>query len=211
MGGGAALPGRPSERAAGPWSPLTPREAAEVLSEFRSPWWIAGGWAIDLFLGHPTRPHGDLDVEILRRDQRAFRRALGDWDLHSVSDGRLRPWSGRSPVPSGANSLWCRSDPAGPWRMQVLLAHGDGSRWQFRRDPSVRRDLADVGSVTPDGIPYLTPEIELLYKARSPRPKDDRDLDAVIPAMEASARQWLHDALARVHPGHAWLARLAAA
>jgi hypothetical protein len=34
----------------------------------RPPWWIAGGWALDLFLGYQTRGHGDLDVGVLRCD-----------------------------------------------------------------------------------------------------------------------------------------------
>jgi hypothetical protein len=191
-----------------PWSPLTPHEAADALADLGAPWWIAGGWAIDLFLGRTTRPHGDLDVEILRRDQSELPRALTGWDLHSVAGGRVRPWSGRSPVPDEANSLWCRPDSTGPWRMQVLLAGSEGSRWRFRRDPAVWRELADVGKVTPDGIPYLAPEIELLFKAKAPRPKDDRDFDAAIPAMDEPSLRWLRDAMARVHPDHAWLTRI---
>ena len=53
---------------------------------------IAGGWAIDLFLGRQTRPHHDLDIQILRRDQAALRGLLADWDLHLAGDGRLQPW-----------------------------------------------------------------------------------------------------------------------
>ncbi len=26
--------------------------------------WVAGGWAVDILIGHQTRPHGDLDLAI---------------------------------------------------------------------------------------------------------------------------------------------------
>lgn len=44
---------------------IEPLSLDEVVSLFRSasfPWWIAGGWGLDLFLGVPTRPHEDVDV-----------------------------------------------------------------------------------------------------------------------------------------------------
>jgi hypothetical protein len=44
----------------GPWDPMAPEDAAIVFCTWTLPWWIAGGWAIDLLLGHQTRAHGDL-------------------------------------------------------------------------------------------------------------------------------------------------------
>lgn len=61
------------------WCPLTPGEVAERLGAFNGPWWIAGGWAIDLFLGRQTRPHGDTDVLVLRCDQLALQQVLEGW------------------------------------------------------------------------------------------------------------------------------------
>jgi Aminoglycoside-2''-adenylyltransferase len=50
------------------WGVLTPHDAADLLSAARLPWWIAGGWALDLFLGKGTRAHKDLDIGIFRKD-----------------------------------------------------------------------------------------------------------------------------------------------
>jgi len=58
-----------------------------------------------------------------------------------------------------------------------------------------------------DGIPYLTPEIQLFYKARGLRPKDETDFAAVLPVLTEAQRHWLADALARVYGEHPWLSR----
>src|SRR5207253_191913 len=33
------------------WDPLTPEQVRELLRDLTVRWWIAGGWALDLFLG----------------------------------------------------------------------------------------------------------------------------------------------------------------
>jgi len=59
------------------WEPLSLEEVKRLLGAVAAPWWIAGGRALDMFLGHETRKHDDLEVAVLRRDQLAFRHALG--------------------------------------------------------------------------------------------------------------------------------------
>lgn len=46
----------------GPWAPLSVAGMRSVMAGFPAPWWIAGGWAVDLSLGRQTRPHGDIDT-----------------------------------------------------------------------------------------------------------------------------------------------------
>ena len=40
-----------------------------LLSGLTVPYWIAGGWAIDLAVGRVTRDHADVDVMLLERDK----------------------------------------------------------------------------------------------------------------------------------------------
>jgi len=68
--------------------------------------------------------------------------------------------------------------------------------------------LSTLGSVTQDGIPYLAPEIQLFYKAKGLRPKDEEDFVRTLPALDGKRREWLAQSLALVHPGHAWLKKL---
>ena len=45
---------------------MPPAKAAAIAP---APWFIAGGWAIDLFLGRKTREHADVDFALSRLDQ----------------------------------------------------------------------------------------------------------------------------------------------
>ncbi len=49
-------------------------EAAQLMSPFRGTWLVVGGWAVDLFIGQPTREHDDVDIGLARHDQVAARR-----------------------------------------------------------------------------------------------------------------------------------------
>ncbi|MBN2056375.1 hypothetical protein JW905_15740 [bacterium] len=62
--------------------------------------WLAGGWALDLFLGRRTRDHGDTDVLVVRRHQSGLWRHLRDWNLFKAVRGELLPWLERL-VPAG--------------------------------------------------------------------------------------------------------------
>ena len=50
----------------------------------------------------------------------------------------------------------------------------------------------------------------LLFKAKhSAEPKNQADFAGALPLLDGAAAGWLGWALARVHPGHAWLRALA--
>ncbi len=52
------------------------RPINHLMADFPGRWGFCGGWAIDLFLARPTRAHKDIDLAILRRDQRTLYRYL---------------------------------------------------------------------------------------------------------------------------------------
>jgi len=198
----------------GRWQPLSPPAAAALLAAQPAPWWIADGWALDLFLGGQTRAHDDLDVQILRRDQRRIRAALGAWDVQ----GALPPprpehwpfveWRRDAELDPAIHDVWCRPHSGAPWALQLMVGESDGDAWVYRRDSRIRRTLGTIGRRTEAGLPYLAPEIQLLYKAKAPRAKDEADFARVAPHLDATARHWLRAALAVAYPGHAWGAAL---
>ncbi len=195
----------------GPWRPLGVAEVAALFAGFLAPWWIAGGWALDLFLGRQTRDHGDTDVLVLRRDQLAVQAVLAGWDLHAADPpGRLRPWRHGEWLTAPIHDIWCRPAADAPWALQLMLAESEADHWIFRREPAIGGPLAQLTCRTADGISFLAPEVQLLYKATdAPRPKDEADLAAVLPHLNTERRRWLTAALRRYRPHHPWLARLA--
>ena len=83
-----------------------------------------------------------------------------------------------------------------------------GDTWICRRDERIRLPYAEVVERTPDGIPCVRPEIVLLFKAKSARPKDEPDLAAVLPRLDRARRAQLRSWIELVHPGHFWLGDL---
>ena len=194
----------------GRWDPITPAGAADVLSGLQCPWWIAGGWAIDLHVGHQTRDHDDIDVLILREDQLALQRQLAGWDLHAADPpGVLRPWRPWEVLPAAVHDIWCRRTPTSPWCLQIMIDDAEDGVWTYRRDARVRRPVAELHGAASDADQrVLAPEVQLLHKSRRPRPKDEADLLAVRPHLDLGQKRWLEAALSLVSPGHPWLGSL---
>lgn len=187
---------------------MQPHDLAALLVEINVPWWIAGGWALDLFLGFQTRPHGDLDVGILRRDTASVMAGLSEWEIFEATSGVLYRLGDNERPRAEVNSLWCRRCNAPDWSLELMLDEADGDEWVFRRLPAIRMSLTSAIRHTADGIPYLAPEIQLLYKARRPRAQDQDDFDRVLQGLKAYQRVWLYEALSMVDRGHAWLTKL---
>ena len=194
----------------GTWDPLLPAEAAAELVGLPCRWWLAGGWAIDLYLGHQRRPHADLDVLILRAEQSAVQRHLAGWDLHAADPpGTLRPWAGGEILGPRVHDVWCRRSASSPWSLQLMIDDTLDDHWVYRRDSRIRRPLADLyGPASTPERPVLSPEIQLLYKSARPRDKDEADFHAVVEALCAPQRRWLRESLATVSAGHTWLEQL---
>ncbi|GAA2681490.1 hypothetical protein GCM10010428_48890 [Actinosynnema pretiosum subsp. pretiosum] len=194
----------------GRWEPLTPARIASLFAAMPCSWWIAGGYAIELAVGHHIRQHGDIDVMMLRPDQRHLHDALPDWECWAADPpGVLRPWEPGETLPPSVHDIWCRPGPDRPWGLQVMLDETSDGQWVSRRDPGIRRPVATIGRISRDGIPYLAPEIQLFYKARQPGPKDHTDFLAALPSLSASQRVWLSHALSHSIGPHSWHDRLA--
>ncbi|MEW2576074.1 amino acid transporter [Streptomyces syringium] len=162
-------------------------------------------------VGRDLRPHGDLDVLVLRRDQARARDLLADWDLY-VADppgqGKLRPWRPAETLRPPLHDIWCRRAAKAPWSMQLMLDEAEGAQWASRRSPEIRLPVGRLGRTSDTGVPYLTPEVQLFYKAKESRGKDETDFDAALPLLDESARAWLADPIKVVAPTHPWLRRL---
>jgi len=170
-----------------------------------APWYVAAGWAIDLFLGGCHREHADIEVAVPRARRDEVLAALPGFELFWAGEppGMVTPLSAAEP--QGCHQTWVRDPNTGSWRLDVFSEPSDGDTWICRRDPSIRMPYDQLIERTRDGIPYGRPEVMLLFKAKPGRPKDAADLAAVLPRLEPQRREWLAAALAAVHPGHPWI------
>jgi hypothetical protein len=101
------------------------------------------------------------------------------------------------------HDVWVRERPGEPWRFSLMLDERDGADWVYRRDGRVRRPV-DACTRVRDGVRWLEPEIQLLYKSKGRRPQDELDLARTLPHLDAGRRRWLDAALAVADPGNPW-------
>ena len=190
------------------WDAWTPAELSCRLSGVSKSWCVVGGWALDLWSGAKRREHEDLEFTILREDLSVFRDALNDVEFYAVSDGELQHLTADQEPQADTTQIWCFDSQAGCWRADMMIDSGTDNDWIYKRDRQIRRPRSEMVAVTTHGIPYLNPSAVLLFKAKYCRPKDEGDFTRALPELPASERAWLKDCLNRLHPGHAWIARL---
>jgi hypothetical protein len=189
-----------------PWDPWRPEDVARLLAAVRVPWCVAAGWALDLFRGGQTREHGDLEIAVPAPEFGAVRAELAGYDFEVIGSGRA--WPLDSPAFDVMHQTWVSE--AGVYRLDVFREPQRDGAWVCRRDETIRLPYEQIIRRTEDGIPYLAPEIVLLFKAKhSAEPKNQADFAGALPVLGGGAAGWLGWALARVHPGHAWLSALA--
>ncbi|WP_229856802.1 nucleotidyltransferase domain-containing protein [Nocardioides flavus (ex Wang et al. 2016)] len=188
----------------GGWDPLTPATIGDFMAGFDRPWWIIGGWSIEVFTGVP-RAHEDTDISLLSTDAAAFREFLGDrWTPWSVDDSWFRPFDSRFTEVRPDSQVWVRRDARSPWVLDVPFTPATSGRWTNKRNLEHTEELDDVTWVAPDGLRYARPEVSLMFKAAQVREKDRRDAEVALPLLDHTAREWLRDAVARLDPDHDW-------
>ena len=191
------------------WQPLSVTEVAELFSGATFTWGLAGGYAVEQFLGRQLREHGDIDIVIFRDEQQQAQRWLTGWQLYAADPpGTLRPWVNGEYLAYGIDDIWGHRFGASAWQMQLMLAETEGAYWFSRRDHAIRGQRDDL-IVTYNGLPCVRVEVQLLYKAKGNRPKDTLDFQASLPVLSVAQKKWLKDGLLRLYPeGHVWLESL---
>jgi hypothetical protein len=198
------------------------------MDGFSSNWALCGGWAVDAWLGRQTREHGDLDVSVPHPDQRALFEHLRGWQLLAHGSdwqaGMSGQWDGSAlalpahihcRAPEDAATLppdGIAKTEEGFW-LEVLVDERTDQEWVLRQEPRVVVPLEESIRRSEWGVPVVTPEVLLFFKATAyigiarleNRPQDNADFEALLPGLGAGQRRWLHEAIARVQADHRWL------
>lgn len=185
----------------------TPVEVAQRLEGVTTPWYVAAGWALDLFRGVQTREHGDVEIAVPAADFPEVRDRFPGYVFDAVGAGRI--WENAAPdALSATHQTWVRDAGTGGYLLDVFREPHDGRTWICRHDESIRLPYSEIIRYTPDGVPFLAPELVLLFKAKHVRAKDQRDFDETVPYLTPAQRERLTRLVARVYPEHRWLALL---
>ncbi|MEU3520931.1 hypothetical protein ABZ770_37700 [Streptomyces sp. NPDC006654] len=185
----------------------TPSEVAQKLAGISTPWYVAAGWALDLFRGKQTRAHGDIEIAIPAASFPEVRDRFPGYVFDAVGSGRI--WEDATPeVLAAVLQTWLRDGATGNYLLDVFREPHNGDTWICRRDERIRLPYSSIIHHTQNGIPYLVPELVLLFKAKHVRRKDQTDFEATVPHMTSAQRETLAELLTCVHPGHPWIADL---
>jgi hypothetical protein len=199
------------------------------MSTFPAPWALCGGWAVDAWLGHVTREHGDADFAVF--DQPALFEYLAvDWELvahdATVAGNTMEPWNGRAlsfPAhvhgrrrATGSTTPDRLDDPgAQGFALDIQVNDRDGDDWVICGRPRISVRLSEAIRPSRWGLPTVVPEVLLIYKAGGAasagldwlRRRDKLDLLALLPHLTREQRDWLHKSVELL--GHPWLSLLA--
>jgi GrpB-like predicted nucleotidyltransferase (UPF0157 family) len=184
---------------------------ATELAELGCPWYVSSGWALDLFLGRVTRIHHDVDIVLDRGDQLALQEYMTQrgWRFVTPFEQRLEPWPPHMRIETPRHQVHAHREGA---FIDFLLSPLEQGVWRYRRQPTIVRDAGRISLRSAQGIPFLAPELVLLFKSKSTgrqeRGKDQADFEQVHPHLEHERRAWLRWALIATEPAHPWIGQL---
>jgi hypothetical protein len=189
----------------------TPDEAAEALEGVTAPWAVAGGWALDLWQGEKTREHEDIEITVpapFFPEVQARLEARGLKLFSNVNGEVTALGPGEARGPEGFQT-WVTDQDARAWVLDIFREPGDAETWIYRRTGELSAPRAWANGRTAAGIPFVAPQIVLLFKAKPMRDKDLADFARIVPMLPAEDRNWLAASISIIHPGHPWIERLA--
>jgi len=190
------------------WDAWSPHELGRRLREAILPWYVAGGWALDVWHGMQTREHEDLEFVVIRNDVDHFRTILHELDFFTVKDGAIEYLPPTAHLPSDVWQLWGGDMRQGCWRVDLMIEERTPDLWVYKHDRTINVARSDAVRLSEAGIPYLAPMNVILFKAKHCRSKDQSDFKLCLPKFSAAEKEQLMIWLNELHPDHEWIRNL---
>ena len=193
---------------------------------------LCGGYAIDLFIGKKTRPHKDIDVVIFQEDRDKIIQFMlnNGWDVYEpCGTDYLHKINIVSDQIRNRSNIWCvlpdnphykftehekdmyavecdNSEQTELDYIEFLFNTRKNDTFLYARNHDIQMGL-DKAILKSEDIPYLAPEIVLLYKSTDAN-NPEYHLDFINSSMKMTKYQlkWLMKSLSIMFPnGHKWL------
>lgn len=193
------------------------------------PFFICGGFALELFLDKRIRPHSDIDVCVLSKNKKETVEYMQNkhWNLYEpIGDSLLRPIlnTDREQIsrlrfffcikpncsfininPTSKNNIYkfeiLNEEQLSFDFIEVIFNECQNENFICYPDKNVVRKF-DKAVLYNNDIPYIAPEILLFFKsnsAYSSRTDYQIDFNEVAPHLPRESRVWLINALAKVY------------
>ena len=205
--------------------------ANHLLQDVPITWAICGGFAIDLFLGKETRAHGDIDICVFEKERETIAKYMlqNDWQVYEFrGNGKVRLQNEDLSSEPGRN-LMCTKDTCElvkfyPCEEEQLLWYeffhtglkqldyveflfntSIDDAFIFDKSRGIQREMSKA-ILYHEGIPYLAPEIVLLYKAsNADNVEYQYDFEQAYINMNEEQKSWFLQGLDTLYPaGHKW-------
>ena len=165
-------------------------ESNELFKNCGFPYYICGGFALELFLGKTIRTHGDLDISIFeenRKDAVELLLATG-WDVYQRGQFQKQIFDSDDPLVLECRNIWAIK-PGSPVVVapiegeenlydykivegqqtafnfiEMVIDIKKGDHFGFRGHKVLSRAM-DKAILYKDGIPYMAPELVLFLKS----------------------------------------------
>lgn len=208
-------------------------EANELLKIGGFEYAFCGGYAIELFLNRTIRKHGDVDVSAYWQDRDKiilYMQSLG-WEVyemcgdgiaHHITNVNIQLKTKRNIFcfiagcrlvklsPQGQTDMYYLDfDHSGQTKLnfiEFLFNNCNDKSFKYARNENITLPIAKA-ILTQNGIPYLAPELILLYKSTDTECEGYQlDYDFASDIMSTEQKNWLQAALKEMNPsGHKWL------
>lgn len=172
------------------WELLGIASLKQIMHDADYDWYLAGGIALDEFLGRKTRDHEDMDILVNFKYLERILEYFKSYKVYTARNGSLS-LTLFNEIHS-TDSLWIAKDDEESFIIQILFFEEEAGQWVYKRDNTIRKRIEEIYFVRND-MKIIQPEIQLLYKMDSSdvREKDLYDYQNVFPVLEERQKEWL--------------------